>query len=602
MLIGQKYWLLVLGWCLLCGAEQARAQQTYELKPDLAGGELADFNFLKDLTLVWADTVGTEGALSEMMERFRAEGYLTASADQVKWRDSQLQAKVTPGEIYSWAEIDDSEIDDFLLDKANINVRRQSGKKIIPAELIRLENKLIEAANSNGHPFPKVFLDSVQIEGNGIRAKLQLAPGPLFTFGPVRLINPVNISSKYLQQYLGIPIGSLYDQDKIEEIINRIKELPFLETIKNPTVSFVGKKAVVNLFLRPKKASRWDAILGYLPRNNSANPDENEKDLFTLSLLADANNQLGLGEKMYFKFEQLQPQRQEMEIKLSYPYAFGLPFGATGDFSIYRRDSLFTDINSELGIQYLFSGNNFIKVFWENRITNLGKVDSTQVLIRKELPDQLDTRNALFGIEWQQSKLNYRFNPRSGWAVKLRSGFGLKNIRENNMVLELERDGFSPRMLYDSLNQQSYQIRLQGELEYYIPIGTASTVKTSIRSGVIVAESDIFRNEQYRIGGNQLLRGFDEDTFNASTYVITTLEYRILLSTNSALFAFGDLGYIEDVSVQSKKYDLPIGIGAGITFETKVGIFGFSLAVGRQRDFAFDLRRVKTHFGYVSLF
>ncbi len=46
----------------------------------------------------------------------------------------------------------------------------------------------------------------------------------------------------------------------------------------------------------------------------------------------------------------------------------------------------------------------------------------------------------------------------------------------------------------------------------------------------------------------------------------------------------------------------PIGIGAGITFETKVGIFGFSLAVGRQRETTFDFRRVKTHFGYVSLF
>jgi hypothetical protein len=46
-----------------------------------------------------------------------------------------------------------------------------------------------------------------------------------------------------------------------------------------------------------------------------------------------------------------------------------------------------------------------------------------------------------------------------------------------------------------------------------------------------------------------------------------------------------------------------LGAGAGLTFETKAGIFGISLAVGR-RDVgqSMDLRATKFHLGYVSLF
>jgi hypothetical protein len=46
-----------------------------------------------------------------------------------------------------------------------------------------------------------------------------------------------------------------------------------------------------------------------------------------------------------------------------------------------------------------------------------------------------------------------------------------------------------------------------------------------------------------------------------------------------------------------------MGLGAGLNFETKAGIFGISAAVGR-RDVgqSFDFRATKFHLGYVSLF
>jgi hypothetical protein len=48
--------------------------------------------------------------------------------------------------------------------------------------------------------------------------------------------------------------------------------------------------------------------------------------------------------------------------------------------------------------------------------------------------------------------------------------------------------------------------------------------------------------------------------------------------------------------------DWPYGFGAGISFETSAGVFGVSLAYGKQLGNPIDFSAPKVHFGYVSLF
>jgi outer membrane translocation and assembly module TamA len=87
---------------------------------------------------------------------------------------------------------------------------------------------------------------------------------------------------------------------------------------------------------------------------------------------------------------------------------------------------------------------------------------------------------------------------------------------------------------------------------------------------------------------------------------LLTLEYRFLLTTNSYLYSFFDWARVDNTSLNSPPEIDPIlwyqGFGAGITFETRAGLFGLSLAFGRQDQLPFDLGAPKVHFGYVSLF
>ncbi len=589
---------------LLCACTVAIdlcAQDGYQLKIDYTE-EISVPKEIQSIPTIFADSLSVVQAAINHIQELRASSYLMAEPLEGSWEENIFKYVVHPGPAFTWAQIRNGNIDEFLIQQSNVLLKRQEKKAVSPAGLVELESRILKAAENSGYPFAKIFMDSLTITTDQISGVLQMDKGTYIKFDEVKIIGDVKISPKYLQEYLGIEYGAPYNAEKINSIGNRMRELVFLEESKPATVTFRGKSAIVNLFLKNKKASKTDLIFGVLPRDNSLNPEDRQRPLFTVDLTLDWNNRLGLGERIFFQFEQLRPQRQEGEFSITYPYILGLPFGVNADLSIYRRDSLFLEVNSEIGLQYLFEGNNYVKAFWENRSTNLLQVDTNSIIASQRLPAQLDFNNALFGIEWQNQQLNYRFNPRKGWETKLRAGFGNKKVIENNDILALARESFEPQIVYDSLNEKSWQVRMEGSIAGYLPLGKISTIKTSLSGGAIYSPAKIISNEQFRLGGNRILRGFDEESFTASVYAIGTVEYRLLIGTNSYIFLFGDVGYIEDSSGEKKVFDQPTGFGGGVTLETKVGIFGISLAFGSQNAAPLDLRKSKIHFGYLSLF
>ena len=118
----------------------------------------------------------------------------------------------------------------------------------------------------------------------------------------------------------------------------------------------------------------------------------------------------------------------------------------------------------------------------------------------------------------------------------------------------------------------------------------------------IFANAPILSNEQFRIGGNKILRGFDEQSILATQYSLFTLEPRLLIGTNSYFYAFVDYAFIRDVTAEWDTTNNALGFGAGLTLETAIGVFGISLALGRRTNTPLNFRNPKIHFGYVSLF
>jgi hemolysin activation/secretion protein len=155
--------------------------------------------------------------------------------------------------------------------------------------------------------------------------------------------------------------------------------------------------------------------------------------------------------------------------------------------------------------------------------------------------------------------------------------------------------------LYDTIKLATYQFNIKTMVAKYFPLDRQSTVKAAL-SGGWLQSPNIFRNELFQIGGYKLMRGFDEESIFASQYAVTTAEYRYLVGLNSFFFVFADGGWAQNKSVSVQTSNTFIGVGLGMAFETKAGIFNISYANGKRDDAKFDLRQSKIHLGYVNYF
>jgi outer membrane protein assembly factor BamA len=534
---------------------------------------------------------------------FQKEGYLEVSFDSLIVKENFLKIKTHIGKRYESALIRSGNVPQPFLNALGFNEKYIPNKPFSFVEISNLEEGILKQAENNGYPFAKVWLDSISLENERISAALYMNLGSFFTFDSLHIDGFVRINPNFLAHYLDIKKGDVFNRLKIAQVSQRLAGLTFLQERQKTTVTFKeNNTAVVHLLLDTKKSSRWDFLVGILP-NTALNGGQK----FTISFNgnADFQNILGRGERLFANFENLRPQSPRLNLKLNLPYVLNTPFGFDGAFDLYKRDSLYLETHLTLGSQYELGVNNCLKLFWNRYKANNLIINKLQVISSRKLPPTLDVSSQTFGIEWSHQGVDYRFNPRKGFSILLRGGAGLRQVRKNFDILSLKDPNdasFNFSKLYDTLSLNSFQYKIETQMAVYLPVFKRSTVKIGLQASSIFTSSLISLNEQYRIGGSKIQRGFDEESLFATQYLVGTLEYRLHIGRNSYLYAFSDVGYIADVSRSSRYFHTPIGFGVGITFETKVGLFGFSLAAGRDTNQALDLRNTKTHFGYISLF
>lgn len=570
----------------------AAAQSEFHLRILPTNGDSLALHKMLKTSRSFPDSALLKAELKRIQSSLHQQAWLTASFDSLHWQDNSLTAWLHLGRQYHWLALSNGNVNEDLLNRAGFRPRLYQKKPVQYPEILNIQQRLLEQAENNGFPFAIVHLDSIQIQHGLAQASIFLTQNRFIRFDSLSVKGDVNISNHYLRSYLGIQQGDPYSRRKVLKIKDRLQELPFLSEINNATVTFRDDRADIQLSLERKKASKLDFLIGVLPDNGRPETQL----LVTGTFNAELHNQFGLGERIYAAFDRLRPQTQRLELAFSYPYLLDLPFGTDLKFNQYKRDSTYTDIIGEFGLKYLFEGGNFLKAFWNSTASNLIAVDTIAIKQGRN-PAQLDVKNSGFGLEANWNHLDYRFNPRQGWSAWLKASAGARQIRRNQAILQVAEN------FYDTLPLRTFRLVLDARIEHFLPLLQRSTLKLSARSGALLSREPVYRNEQYRIGGNSLLRGFDEESIFATFFSVFTLEYRLLLAQNSWFYLFGDYGYSEDRRYgQPTAYGRWPALGAGMTFETSAGVFGLSIASGKQSNAPWELRNPKIHFGYVSIF
>ena len=435
-------------------------------------------------------------------------------------------------------------------------------------------DKTLKAYANNGYPFAQVFFDEQEIIEQQIEIQMNISSGKFYRFSDIIVKGDSSISKSTVQNLIGIKINDIYSEEKISSIDRILQQTNFINVLKKSELLFTENGVELYVYLENQKMSSMNGAVGLQP-----NPQTQRIGL-TGDVQIKLLNVFKKAELIDVNWRSIEPQTQALQAKMNYPFLFKSPFGIDLKFNLYKRDSTFLDLKSFIGIQYSFKNNVQLKGFYQiNSSEILSKTPNSSSLFSYLAPIKLNS----YGISLQYRRINYLPNPSKGFSLYIETSIGNRTVKKENTALE-----------------KSYVYKSIFQYVSYIPITKRNIIKVGVNFESYTS-STIFQNERYRFGGLNSLRGFNEEELFASTKLITSLEYRFLLDKNSTVFVFYDQGIYEDNTL-NYKIDSPFGVGSGISFGSKIGIFSISYALGKQENNPLEFRNGKIHFGYITYF
>lgn len=580
----------LLSFLFLSGLLPADAQRAPEVKIEPV--EAVDRRLIQDVQAIFLkEKSGTanlpvfHNQLRKGLSLLHAAGYMEAVVSFSGSDSVGLTILYEAGQRYSWARIRTHPADEDILSSAGVNDRLYRRKIFTPEAYARLCNDILRYCTNNGYPFARVSLDSVQISGGAVDAYLNLDRGPLILTDTLLVRGNAKVTAAYLRNYLSLKPGEPFNEAVMRKIGVRLREIPFLTEARAAEIEFSPSSARPVLYLQSRKASQINGVIGVQPDNAGSG-----KVFVTGDLRLRLQNAFGKAELLDLNWSNPFPRSQDLKVKFSYPFLLSLPIGAEADLTLFKKDTTFLEINRQLGFRYFLAGNNSFRLFVGRKTSDLISTKGFENVLT--LPPFADVSANTFGLGFQFQRLDYRLNPRKGYAVDLSAGAGVRTITRNPRINDV---------VYDSLDLRNTQYRGELEADLYLPVFRRGVVNLGVKAGWVESES-IFTNELFRFGGLKTLRGFDELSLNASALALFKAEYRFILEQNSYLLLFYNQAWYEDVSRDVYFSDTPYGYGAGITFETKLGIFSFLYALGSQQGNPVEFRSAKVHFGLINYF
>ncbi len=563
-------------------------QKNYSIKyvfTDSLNSEIISIKKNTEEKNIFKDSLQIRQKLETLIYQLRAGGYLAAGIDSVVKDSLNYNAYIFSGEKYEWATIRQGNVQDDYLTGSGYRKKLFLGKPINYLQVSEITSKIIHNCENNGYPFASLKLDSISISENRFDAAFALVKNRFIKIDSIIIKGTAKIAPVFLYNYISIRPGDVYREFQIKKISSRLRELSFIKEVKQSQILFTNNETKLYLFLENKKASQFDGVLGLLP-------DEAKSGKFNLvgEVHLKLQNSLERGEIIELNWKQLPSKSQDFKVHALYPFLFNTSFGLDGNLAIFKKDSTYIDVTKNLGVQYAITGNNYLKAFVTDKQSDLQSAKGLENIT--VLPDYADITTVSYGATIHYEKLDYRLNPQKGYSLEATGSTGNRKIRKNSDI--------NPAA-YENIQLQSVTYHGEIESDYYFSFGGRHVMNPGIHSAYIY-NPNLFVNELYRIGGLKSLRGFDEESIYASTYFIGKLEYRYLLEQNSFLFTFINMAWYENKSRNINKTDTPIGFGAGIDFETKIGIMSVSYALGKQFDNPVYFKNGKIHFGIVNYF
>lgn len=503
-----------------------------------------------------------------LAEQLLGMGYLDLKQDSlIRSSDSTYTGNLTMGN--RWKELrlkfDPAAFPVEVWDELDLEVNEEAVS--IPIEqanlvLGTLNDWLIE----QGDPFAYVELsDLTKLDEKTVAARLNTQQHPARTLDGIVIRGYEKFPRSFLKYYSGMRIGRRFDQKQLLQQNDLLNNLGFVSTTKAPQALFREDSTKVYLYLKKTNNNTFDGILGF-----ATNDQTNKLELNGYLNLVLSNN-LNYGERLLINYKADGREQQNLEANLYMPFMFKTPLGAELGLKIFKRDSTFSTTEQMAKVHYQSHPTTRIFVgYRSNQSSNL-----------------LDENLAGLPVEDYQAK--YFIGGISYTRQQASQFFPIKSYAQISLDLgNRETD----------LDKQD-QFRIQAELYHQFRLNYKNRIFLRNTTGILSSDTYL-TNELFRFGGINSIRGFSENSIDASLYSALNTEYRYLLNANTYVHTVTDLAYFQNQTTDLESELFSFGFGFGL--RTRAGVLKFTIANGISDDQDFTFSATKVHLSLYSRF
>ena len=420
-------------------------------------------------------------------------------------------------------------------DNKTFLIKNSELKNFINKKIIKLEN--------TGFPFAEVKLENIKIN----KADLLVEKGNLYRLDSIIINGKTKISPQSISRLIRIKKNDIYSQKKIDESSKIFEKSKHYSETKPFELVFYENTYDIYFYLEKVSKNHIDALVGFVHDNKQLKTNGH--------LITTLQNNLNFGEEINIYWKSNQEDFQKFNSSIKIPSLFNYNIGISTLIDIYKKYSQYTNINSELDLQY--------PIFYTSKVSVIYRY-------KNSIAEQNNLQNCMtksFGLGYGFNRENIIFN--------IKNYLGNRKINENN---------------YTYINSN-----INGEYKY--KINKKSFFNLTNNSQLIIS-SELQENEKLLFGGNNTIKGFLEDEFSSNKFSIFSINYRYNLDQSTSGVLFAQQAYFND---NNKVIQLK-SLGFGTELKNKIGVIYMEYAVGISKNKSFSLENGIIHLGIKNSF
>lgn len=514
----------------------------------------------------WEELLCENEACTEKVNAIRNElinrGYLQANVYQEKEGKWMV---IKEGALFRYGEIVLENLPAELLN--DISSILSKGKVFEKIKLDSLSDELLKFFENNGYPFAELEFTPGFVVPGLITGKLTLEKGPKVVFGKV-FFNSKDMAGTWLTDKAGIQKGELYQKELTKKIPELLKNTGYADDCQIRIV-IKNQKADIYIVSTDKLVSTADGMLGFFY------DEAVQKLILTGYLSLKFDNVFKKPGYFEFNWDRLRPESQKMNFRLWQTSMWGGAWSAGLDMDLLKVDSSFFNWQTGAELRYSIRDKLGFSILLSSDFNHID-------------PDKAIVGNELVYADQEAFYMGLGIQNVFGQVVNITEiRMGRKKINAISSMI----DGFLPEK--QNGNRQ-FIFNLEGEWE--TKLTKQSKYFLNWRGGYIIGEQ-LYRNDYFRLGGVQSLRGYSEQEFFVPSYLIGRQEFRF--GMQNYFYLLSDWSWLATEKGNGIYGSAGIGLKATAG---KEGIFDFVLAIPKRTGQSFNFSETVVHVGYLVKF